>query len=243
MRFCLVAVMKHTQYYQEKTSVSRTPHSRPSFPCFPACHQNNGPSTEVYGSDKNSCQPNRMNHINQIPKQKWQRMNYEPYSSSSAERSVKGHCPLPRTPPGLVSSSHVFTRADCEGCLDTSYTKFAISCFWLFQSETIPFCMGLLQNIPSQAVTFLKSREILSIQNIFMLLYLKLEMTSRFQKSSLTKQWLFVTSTLFTFSRKNFKIWECSTSWKMQFSHSEKFLVNIWKRKRVYFPQENCFRR
>lgn len=111
MLFCLVAVMKRTQYYQEKTSFSRTPHSRPSFPCFPACHQNNGPSTEIYGSDKNSCQPNRMNHINQIPKQKWQRMNYEPYSSSSAERSVKGHCPLPRTPPGLVSSSHVFTTS------------------------------------------------------------------------------------------------------------------------------------
>lgn len=35
-----------------------------------------------------SRQPNRMNHIHQIPKQKRQRMNYEPYSSSSVECQI-----------------------------------------------------------------------------------------------------------------------------------------------------------
>lgn len=40
---------------------------------------------------------------------------------------------------------------------------------------------------------------------LFMFPYLKLVRHSCFQKSSLTREWHFVTSTLFTFSRKNFK--------------------------------------
>lgn len=49
MRFCLVTVMKQTQYNQGKTSVSRTLHRRPSFPCFQAVIETMDPEQKYMG--------------------------------------------------------------------------------------------------------------------------------------------------------------------------------------------------
>lgn len=200
--------MKQTQYYQVKTSISRTVHGRHSFPCFQACHRKVGPSTEIHGSDDKSRQPNRMNHIHQIPKQKRQRINYESYGFSSRREdlsiTLSSFCVFIRSRPWRLPG-HLLQK--------TSFQLLTTLSVWNHQ-----FLYKASTGYSIWKSCFHQKQRSSQHSKLFILLHLKTVTPSYFWRKAVWQGNGLLSQVCFSlFLGKTLEIRSSSTSWKMYF--------------------------
>lgn len=140
-----------------------------------------------------------MNHLNEIQKQKRQNELWALWLQFCTQESQVA-LSSPESSPGTVFTMSKLWGFPGHLLKEVCYQLLLTISVWNHHFLCEAF-MG--HSIPSSC--FPQKQRNSQHSRLFMFPYLKLVRHSCFRKSSLTREWHFVTSTLFTFSRKNFK--------------------------------------